>query len=357
MALIYDEKEGWRVATPKIIGHKRGIEIGTSFDGWEGANDNPTYQKTAATYFGLITTGGQIMPFIIEKSDKDWEGAKIARNVANRYNTILGLFPGFYPSYETDEIKKASPKEIEEYVNSRIARLISLINKSDKDHSLTYLFFVNEAFYGWQGRYDWYRNENPFYRVWGENWIAKIYSITYEKAKDKGLTPGKDFIMIYNDGELSYPGKKLTLVHNELLETKRKIAKELGISLEEVQLDVGIQLHITPNPNNDGNYFKIPSESELSQAIKILSDIGKVHITEADVRDVTKEEGINILKDLLQTAALTGQVRSFTFYNTFRFIPYYPNGPFEHGPNGLFDKFFHPTHLYYSLISSLLSLP
>ena len=276
--------------TLRELGQRLGVVFGTISDGiddWQ----NPLYRKTLGTHFNSMMTSGQILPQVIEKYEPNWDGGtQSVRKLATEQKLILHLHPGFYPRYFPESLRNSNNAEVISYTKERITRLLSLVNKVDEGYEPTFLNFVNEAIWSWQGKAGWYtddeKGKNPLYRVFEKKWLSQVYTMIYEQAETMGKKIGKDLVMIYNDADLtsSYI-EHSNLVLESLLTVKQEIADELKMSLESVQLDIGIQQHLSLKPEQDFPYILPPTDDDLYKTIEKFSAVGRIHLTEFDIKN------------------------------------------------------------------------
>ena len=346
-----------RPPTLREIGSRLKTVIGTVSDGYDDWR-NPLYREAIGTHFGSMMTSGQIMPFVIEKYDPLWKSVQDARKLANEQQMILHLHPGFYPRYFPSMLNGTSKNETIEYAKDRIIKLISLVKRVDDSYEPTFLNFVNEAIWNLDGKAGWYTDENgqnPLYRVYGKKWLSQIYMMIYEQPEKAGIKIGKDLMMIYNDSHLTPPYQEHSkLVLEALSNAKQEVADGLGLSSEDIQLDIGIQLHLSLKPDQDISYIVPPTDDELSTTIKRFSEIGRSHLSEFDIKSASQEERMKIMKRIFKTGILSGNCASINLWNTFRFKVYDPSDVFDYGPNGLFDANYKPTESYWSLVEELV---
>lgn len=353
------------VATLRTIGEKFGIVIGTTLDGSEDYR-NPRLQKAIGTHFGSMMTNGQIMDNVVEHTGwAGWKTGQESREIANQQNVILHLHPGFYPNNMPDRLKNAVESDIINYIENRISNLLDLVEKVDDGYQPTYLNFINEAFWdgSWEGKPDnvgWYNDgnqENPLYRLFGKKWMSESYVRIYNAAKERGISVGKDLIMIYNEAHISSPNRKAEFVFDVLSSVKQEVSQSLGIQGEQVQLDIGMQLHLSAKPelSSPGTYISIPNDEDLLAAMKLLSGIGKIHLTEFDIKDVTQQQRRETMTQVFKMALPSGFCKSISLWDTFRFNGD-PKSNFDYAPNGLFDTNYNPTDSYDELVESLSSI-
>ncbi len=351
--MIKAEEDKWSELTAKYSENVNNFAVGTSIDGWEGAQRNQNYRNTAGKYFSLLYLGGQIIPINIKNGG--WDAGVDAMKLANENDEILYIHPGFYSAAETDDIRNGSLELIEEYISSRIDNFLKLVDTSYGKP--TFLNFVNEASWDYKSNVGLFKDtdkpSNPFYKVYGRDWVSEVYIQIFNKAKEKGVIVGKDLLLVDNEAGMYFQGKKVDLMKNYLLTQKKLISEKINIPINEVKIGVGMQLHMSPTPDG-GNYFKIPSDNDFLGALDILSQIGDIFLTESDVKGVSHEEEIKYLLHFMDIARKSGKVREMDFFQTLRFVdPYFKNGAFENGPNGLFHEDFTPSVLYYDLLKSL----
>jgi GH35 family endo-1,4-beta-xylanase len=344
----------WSEATfTKIIANQYGINIGTTVDGSENYHDS-RYHNLLNNQFNLFMTNRQIMPFVVDQWG--WDGGREARNLADKNNLILQLHPGFYPRFFPESLSGANKEAVDKYIDERITNLLSLVRKTDDGYQPTYLNFANEAVWLSNNKVGWYSGgANPLFQYYGEDWLAEIYVKIYEQAQQRNLEIGKDIVMIYNESELTSSTEKANFVHTMLTTTKNTISQRLNIPLDSVQLDVGVQLHLSNNQEDykDG-YISIPTEENLLETIKLFADIGSVHLTEFDLKGASNEDKLEIFSRVIIEAYRSNNVKSIGFWNTLRFNGD-PNSVFDYGPNDLFSFDYQPTSLYYVLLSKVLN--
>lgn len=334
----------------------------------DGSEDyrSPRLQRAVGTHFDSMTTNGQILDYVVEHPGwAGWLAGRDARKIADTQKLILHLHPGFYPRNMPDRLRNAESAEIISYMDQRISHLLELVRKVDDGFRPTYLNFVNEAIWdnSWQGKPDevgWYddqNRENPLYRLFGTKWLSEVYARIYRQAEVQKFHIGKDLFLIYNDAHISSPGRKAQFLLGILSSVKKEVSQVLGILIEQVQLDVGMQLHLsmTPQTSSPGTYILPPTDDELVAAMKLFSGIGRVHLTEFDVKGGGQQERVKTFERICQAAIRSGYCASITFWDTFRF-----NGDlasnFDYGPNGLFDTIYNTTDSYDQLIGTLVAL-
>jgi len=351
--LMIKKEESWEEITTRIASEIVDFPLGTTFDGYEGAVTDNNYRSAASKYFSVVYTGGQLIPKYV-----NWDSGENAAKFVAVNDISLYIHPGFYPLNELDEIRNSSPDEIKLYVETRIDHILAIVNIAKEKGKPVFLNFVNEGFWSYRGNSGMYKDtdkpSNPFYKAYGKDWIAELYLLCQKKATENGIIVGKELVMVHNEAEVYYPSKKLTILLEELLKDKKIIAERLNIPIDEVQLDVGIQLHMSPSPDNS-NYFKIPSDEDFINALDQLSKVGFVHLTECDVKDVSKTEQQKILVHFMDLALKSGKVKQMVIFSALRFVkPYDKTSPFENGYTGLISPDYKPSGLYFIFIKTLM---
>ena len=352
------------VPTLRTVGEKLGIVFSTTVDGAEEYR-RPEYQKAAGLYFSSIFPSGSFMQSTFNQWGLDL--AKHFRNLADQYNQILYVHMIFWHQDVDENLKSASKDEVVKFMENRVRTILKFVNKADGNHKPTYINFFNEALRYWRGAkgLDIWEN-SPYFRAYGDQLITQSYLMVYRIAQENGLVAGKDFRLIYNDYDIFRLGGKANVVFNALSKAKTDIAKELGISESEVQLDVGMQYHLdvnTPVDNTIG-YFKVPTDDEMLECMQKFSEIGRIHVTEFDVMNTqSQSEYTEILNRVTQTAIKSNLCDSINYWYGLRvFETDYDRKTRESGrenfyhPIGLFDRNYNPTDVYDSLLQGLIQL-
>jgi len=352
-------KEGeWGILTARISEILNGVNIGTQVDSAEQYK-LPAYEHIAKDYFSLNYTNGPFFATHMENSDTS---APSFRALANEGNTILTIHPGFFHQDVSEQLKNAITKdEVDNYVDKRVKILLSYVNKIGSTQiKPTYINFINEAVWATNDNRGW--ENDPIYRVYGKELIFKIYMAFYKNAKEMGLEQGKDFRLIYNDYNLYENSGKSDFAFEILSETKQEIAKELGIPVDQVQLDVGMQMRMRDgykdrNKSNHGHY-PVPSQEEFLLKLQKYARIGRIHITEMSlVNAPNEEERRQIINTLVKTAIESGCVDSIAFEGVLDFRAYEEfGGQTSAAQINLINPDYTPTANYYALLKLLFQL-
>jgi len=237
----------------------------------------------------------------------------------------------------------------------------ALVKIKEEGEKPTLVSFCSEAFYlsPNSGKVSQYSDSesNPLYAIYGDNWLAEVYNLYFQKATEKGLILDKDYKLVYTDSLFIQWRTDREFTIKFMRDMVNKIAKIQDIKPSEVQVDVAIEMHTSFTPNSDFPYVSIPSNEELEQIILDLVESGvkDIHFAELDVKNASSEEEKIITMARLIKKGLSMGVQSVELWNTFFFnneenvFSYGADGLFNNGPT--FDK----TSLYYFFLSQLIT--
>jgi len=164
--------------------------------------------------------------------------------------------------------------------------------------------------------------------------------------------------MIYSDYDIYYPGGKTAAVVQELSRAKQEIAAELGISPEQVQLDVSFQIRLFLN-NSFGTYLdpnypwrNPPTKEQLLAAIQELSAVGKVHLDEIEFVGAKSGQELEEQTKLVCAAAIDSErCDSLTFWATLRFQKI---TEYDYMLAYLFNPDYTPSQIYKNLLAFII---
>ncbi len=350
-------------ATPKPltlrdVGEKLGVYITTTVDGAEEWRYS-RYINAARDHFSGLFPSGSFM-----QSHFDTYGMGTAQEFRRRAlidNQILHIHPGFWHQDVKDSLKNASDNEIKSFMQQPVRSLLGFVGKVESGAKPTYINFFNEAFwYVSTSRFGW--EQSPYRRIYGDSLITETYLLFAQIAAEFGLQIGRDFRMIYNDYDIYSPGGKTDFVFDVLSRSKRQIAERLGVTDMDVQLDIGIQHHLFLS-KRPLYWREIPDQEQLKQAYQRLAQIGRVHVTELDVRGASDQTEITEkVRQVTRTAIKSGVCDSINYWYCLRvFETAYDKAQREKGneewfPLGLFDRSYNPTNAYMLLLHDLEEL-
>jgi hypothetical protein len=347
-------ENGWNEATIRLLGDKvTTTKFGIGVDEYDPYRSS-TYQQTLGKYFALLMPTGAFNRTYIEKAGTT--PARTFRDIVLQENQTLFIQGGFWHlDIETKLQSVTSKQALVEYMKDISAFHLGFVKDIiSAGGNTVYINFYNEPWWYDSGNVGWLNS--PYYRWFGQDCIVEAYLSYYNTAVEYGLSPGKDFRLIVNVDGIFYPNKKLYFALDELIRTKKEIARRLGIQDEQIQLDLGIQWRFDGRvPPKDGRY-KIPSVNELQKAFDIINDYEKkigtvlpIHITEFEIAGVTEEDRAKMMIDFSHIA-LTNRVISITYNGTLRS----PSSPFVDDRNNWFDHQYKPTKYYYLFMANLL---
>jgi hypothetical protein len=275
--------------TLRDVGDRLNLLIGTSVDGAEEYS-KPTYKKAVMNFSFIVPTGS----FMQNTLDNWGKGmANDFRIQANQNHQALYITHAFWHQDVQESLKSASKDEILSYMKSRIAFLLGFVNKVDSEYMPTYINLINEPIWYWQGNRGW--EQSPYYKVLGQKLLSEIYLMFVEMAEKAGVRVGQDFYLVYNDYDIYRAGGKRDFAFDILAKAKSDIAKSLGVASSQIPIEVGIQYRFNPtldtkaHLSDDLGFYPVPSDDETFDNLQKFSDVGKIHITEFEVRGTGAE--------------------------------------------------------------------
>jgi len=355
-------------ATPKpptlrSVGEKLGVYLGTTVDGAEEWQTSQ-YINAAREHFSVLFPAGSFMQSVLDTPQRGGtQHATEFRRRATADKQVLYIHPAFYHRDFRESLTTASNDDVRKFMDSHVRLLLGFVPKVDGDAKPTFINFINEAIYYYEGKVDW--NGSPYYRVFGNRLLTEIYLMFYRAAQEMGLQVGKDLRLIYSDNNIFRPNPKTDFVFDNLARSKREIASALGIPEDKVQFDVAVQYHLdVNNPKKFDGYYTVPTDDEMLTTIKRFAQIGRTHITEFDVAGAqTQAEITDILRRITRTAVGSGLVDSINYWYSLRVFETNSDKRtrdsgkenFYH-PIGLFDRNYNPTDVYRALLQDLIEL-
>jgi len=307
MALIYDEENGWRERSLNDKDSTFGLEA-TGND----SKDSPLYNELFDSNSSVVFTGGMLL----QRTDPKYRlpNAERARSLAGKDNELYihaGFYPNDeYPTFQTNEEKEA-------FVDKRLRWLYSFVKKADEGYQPTTINLINEAN---STGYDGLDPDFILHDLYGNEEFTKIYVKAYRMAEELGLELGKDVRFLFSDAYVIGQNGKQKAVEASLKGAKQDIAKELGISPDDVQFDFAMQLRLynDKNPGDSGPREKPPTVKQFNDAVNLFKEIvgpnGRLYVSEISVANTkTPEEIIKILSPLLESGLSSGKVHAFIF--------------------------------------------
>jgi GH35 family endo-1,4-beta-xylanase len=208
---------------------------------------------------------------------------------------------------------KAPKDEIEKWMKDRVKRFFEI-------PYFTHVNFVNEVLWGDDetGQFGWDTKDNPFYKIWGENWVYEAYMIVYNEAVATGRKVGDDVRLIYNATPIEWDSPKAKYEYKFLLGLKEKLKKQLSI---EKPFDIGMQFHTRTTPLKDVTCWG-PNASHLEKKTLIghfnkFGEIGDIHISELSIHTPDPEQEKEILHTIVESAIESGVCKSLIMWSPF----------------------------------------
>jgi GH35 family endo-1,4-beta-xylanase len=359
--MVKNEGEEWAIATARISETLlNGLRILAQVDEDTPMYTSPKYAKIAGEYFGGLYTNGPYFATHIENIEGTYASADAFRRMADQYKSQLVIHPGIDCNSVPNELKNADASMVKEYVKKLTSYYLKHVTKIDTGTPPTVINFANEAVWATVDHQGW--EDNAYYDAYGDRLIIDVYEEFYRQAADYDLTPGKDFILVYNDYNLYENSQKSNYAFKVLSEAKKQIAKDLNIPENNVQLDIGMQMrmwygHTDKNKSSYGHY-PVPTQEEFFSKLKKFSSIGRIHISEVSLVNSPNEQmRIQILNGLIKIAIQSGLVDSIGFEGVMDFQKYKElNGETSAAQVNLVDSNYKPTINYYELLKLLYEL-
>lgn len=205
---------------------------------------------------------------------------------------------------------------------------------------------------GWEGEY----SEWAMYDILGKSWAPEVY-VRFESIRQRYNIPRDRFILLMNDWGIELPGLKTEYFLSQRRWVINEIARRMGISPNDVQLDIGIQYGLEPLPANLINYSYVneyyikrsvlyldKSPSKLLDNLEIIAREGNLYITEAHGEPRIMVKAFRLW---LQSEGLRESLKMINFWDALnRGVP---------GSNSIVNKTdYSPNFAYYNLLYLLL---
>ena len=361
-------------STPKILTFRDITErTGTYICAIVSGDENwqsPEYVRAENEFFSGIFLQNSFMRDVVYKWT-DYTGKEFLKR-ARSANQITIIHPGFW-SYNTllddnnqwkvggkyvDPIWYAPPEEVIKVMDQYADYVMSFVEKVVDTNPPTVVHIANEI---WSydldagGSYSAW-SESPYNTAClklGRNPIVEAYLKHYDAAIKLGLIVGKDVRLSVSDYNLINLGGKTQFIHDLYLESKQEIAKQIGISVDQVQFDVSLECHefVTNRPYYHRPY---PSQEELEEVIDFWNqDFTGVHLTEINAVGIISQDLSNNTLAKYLSAGVKKRCLSASIWNSLRVTdPTGGNDPFYHDHN-LFDDNYQRTENYHKIVESV----
>lgn len=207
-----------------------------------------------------------------------------------------------------------APKdEVETWMKNRVKKFFEIPYFSQ-------LNFVNEVFYGNNvtGDVDWIADSNPFYNIWGKDYVRQAYMIVFNEALATGRKVGDDLRLIYNAPLIEWDNSKARYEFDFLANLKEQLKRETGI---EKPFDIGMQFHVRDLPLEEMAYWGVRPDKlvkdTLTQHLIKFGELGNVHITELSIFTANKKKELEILHTVTESAIESGECKSLIMWGPF----------------------------------------
>lgn len=207
-----------------------------------------------------------------------------------------------------------APKdEVENWMKSRVKQFFEVPYFSQ-------LNFVNEVLYGNDetGEFGWSTDMNPFYNIWGKDYVRQAYLVIFNEAISAGKKVGDDIRLIYNATPIEYDSPKSRYEYDFLSNLKEQLKMETGI---ERPFDIGMQFHTRTVPLKDvvcwGPAAEHLEKTTLTEHLKKFGEIADVHISEFSIATPDKNKEIEILHTVVESAIESEICKSLIMWSPF----------------------------------------
>jgi GH35 family endo-1,4-beta-xylanase len=306
---------------PPTIGdlaRKIGMDVGV--EGYYSVNAPANYVNTLLNY-SILTDGYVSTPNSTDSEPKvAFSSLKAFSEFARLNNIKLNInhmFWGF--GFFNDKnspvryLLKASKDEVEKWMKDRVKKFFEI-------PYFTHVNFVNEVLWGNDetGEFGWDSSSNPFYKIWGKDWVYEAYMIVYNEAVATGRKVGDDIRLIYNATPIEWDSPKARYEYKLLSDLKEKLKKELSI---ETPFDVGMEFHTRTVPLKEVVCWG-PSASHLEKKtliehFKKFGEIGDIHVSEFSIATPDPKLEKEILHTVVESAIESGVCKSLIMWGAF----------------------------------------
>ncbi len=283
-------------------------------------SDAPAGYVNALLNFSLLTNGYEGDPaWTDDKPDIAFGFWHDFSLFCRDHDIHLSLDQMFYGLGHFDEgspaayLVNAPRDEVEAWMKKRVKKFFEI-------PYFTQLNFVNEVFYGNNvtGEVDWVADLNPFYNIWGRDYVRQAYLTVFEEAAATGRKAGDDLRLIYNAPLIEFDNPKARLEFDFLVNLKEQLKKETGI---ERPFDIGMQFHVRDLPLDQMAYWGIPPDrlekDTLTEHLKKFGELGDLHITELSIFTADKVKELELLHTVVESAIESGVCKSLTMWGPF----------------------------------------
>lgn len=283
-------------------------------------SDAPEGYIEAISNFSILTDGYSGDPawtdYKPEIAFQYWHDISL---FCQEHDIRLALDHIFYGAGHFDEgspvqyLVKAPKEEIETWMQKRVKKFFEIPYFSQ-------LNFVNEVLWGNDetGKFGWVTDLNPFYRIWGKDYVRQAYLTVFNEAIASGKKVGEDLRIIYNATPIEYDSPKSRYEYEFLSKLKEQLQEETGL---DRPFDIGMQFHTRTVPLKDvvcwGPAAQHLEKASLTEHLRKFGEIGDIHISEFSIATPDKDQEINILHTVVESAIESGVCNSLIMWSPF----------------------------------------
>ncbi|CAG1005310.1 hypothetical protein ANAEL_03315 [Anaerolineales bacterium] len=345
-----NEEWTWQEATLGGYWFAQGKEIGVFMDGNEFKH--PGNQELLSTFFkeGVIGLSGQVRP----NANRPPSNANGVAAYASSNNMSLFFHyvvePGKFPA-------DVNSTNVDSWLETRFEGIIQVLKNHKTERHPMYVVF-NEA---WEGN-EWNEEANPLRDKYRNKWVEEYISQLLLKFTNEGLSPNKDYVIVFNDANLYNRPNKQDLVYKTLSEARLNaynsltadpnMAKKLiqmGVHKpEDINILLGAQTHTQLGQNIDnGTFAPAPTKDQILNLSNKFANLGGILMTEVNPFGTTEQQQ-QFIKDIISALKDDPNLKGIIFFNLFN--PDDPEDVFSVKRLELFDNKGTPTRLFFELL-------
>lgn len=182
------------------------------------------------------------------------------------------------------------------------------------------LNFVNEVFYGnnLTDEVGWVADLNPFYNIWGKDYVRQAYLIVFNEATATGRKVGEELRLIYNAPLIEFDNRKAHIEFDFLTRLKSQLQQETGL---ERPFDIGMQFHIRDLPLEQMAYWGTPPDKlekqTLIEHLRKFGELGDLHLTELSIFTKDREKELALFHTVIEAAIESGVCKNVIMWQPF----------------------------------------
>ena len=355
-----DERGGWRwrraIWHDLIATNQANILVSIGIDMGDNNHNDRLYLDRAFEGNTIFVTGG------LSHGAIKW-GRQYVPQVVREYHrrfphqplTIAGA--SLFDHNDQNIPSMNSEQEAKDFMRTRVREVLEILAPFVKNNNDRVLIAIaNEAFSGFGGPNDpyvgWDRKNfyNSFHQLFGEGWLAEAY-LAFEEVREEMELSRENFTVYINDYGVELPGRKSEFFRQEIIKTKQRIAQQLGIPWEQVQLDIGLQYHNMYNIHTDLQIYQLIQTEEGRAAIADnVNQLARETRSRVFFTEVTsREQPVDFIIKFVDVARRIENLGGINYWDALR------TNPGTLGGETIWDKQnYQPTAAYYTVFNFLL---